>query len=133
MKNRILRYLLPLMCICMMLTSCGHKLKSCSGIVTYIQKDTLKMKVGKDEATFLTVGGKYDNGIVVVEDSAEVTYIGTLSKGRAMLIRLIPKKGRIIDIKKDTTKVLVTSPAPPAQVKKFKKFIKEEKERLHQN
>jgi len=131
--KKLFIYVLPFMCICLLLPSCGRKLKRCSGVVTYIQKDTLKMKVGNDNAVFITIGANYDSGVVTVKDSAEVTYIGSSTNKRAILVRLITKKGHIIDIKKDTSKVLITTPAPPAQVKKFKKFIKEEKERLHQN
>jgi hypothetical protein len=131
MKN-LYKYILPALCICLTLSSCKPKLKRCSGIITYIQKDTIKMKIGDKDAVFLTAGANFERGIVVASDSAEVTYLGSFSNGKAVLIRLIPPKSHIIDVKTDTTKQLITTPASPAKLKKFKEFIKKEKERLHQ-
>jgi len=124
--KKIFKYILPI-CVCIFLSSCGHKIKRCSGVVTYILNDTMKMKVGNKDAIFFIKGVDYDGGVVVVNDSAEITYVGSNLNGRAVLIRLIPPKSHIIDIKKDTTKELMTSPASPERIKKFKKFIKDGK------
>lgn len=128
--KRLLLYISSLLFICSLFTSCKPKIKQCSGVVTFINNDTLKMKIANDSALFVLNKATFDNGAVAINDSAEVSYMGSLSEGHAVLVRLIAPKSHIINIKTDTTKVVKTKPASKKDVENLNKFVKTEKEYL---
>jgi hypothetical protein len=128
--KRLLLYISSLLFICSLFTSCKPKIKQCAGVVTSIKNDTLKMKIANDSALFILDKATFDNGAVAINDSAEVSYMGSLSEGHAVLVRLIAPKSHIINIETDTTKVIKTKPASKKDVENLSKAVKLEKEYL---
>ncbi|MCK9160950.1 MAG: hypothetical protein M0P00_10805, partial [Bacteroidaceae bacterium] len=78
----------------------------------------------KRDFKFDITKAKYDCGAVMEKDSVMIRYIGNIHKdAHAVLIKLIPTS-RIIDIEKDTTAELLTTPASQNEMKRFKDFVK---------
>ena len=98
------------------LTGCKQKLKEVTGIVTSIESnkfgDTIKSITlfdGEDSLLFSTREVQYDNGIALVGDSVDVSYIeGRGDTLRALLVHVKPAPAKVVDIKTDTTKTLLT-------------------------
>ena len=98
------------------LSSCKEKLKEVEGVVTDVDAsemvDTIKsMKVydGQDTLLFGLKDAEYNNGIMLKGDSVQVHYIkGHGDTLRALLVYVKPAPAKVIDLEKDTTKVLMT-------------------------
>ena len=98
------------------LTSCKPKLKKVTGVVANVEMsnlgDTLKsMKLvhDKDTMVFSLKEARYSNGEMMKSDSVDVHYVkGNGDTLRAMLVFVKPKPSKVIDIKADTTKELLT-------------------------
>ncbi len=98
------------------LSSCKEKLKHVDGVVTSVEAsqmmDTIKsMKLydGEDTLLFGLNDAEYNNGIMVKGDSVQVHYIkGHGDTLRALLVYVKPHPTKVIDLKVDTTKVLLT-------------------------
>lgn len=71
---------------------------------------------------------RYDNGAVMKDDSVVIHYTGDLreKKARALLVRLVPRKGTVVKAVYDPSKELITdqNPMSEEQVKKLEKFAK---------
>lgn len=108
--NRILS-IASLVLLLALLHSCREELKSCSGHIKEQTDSTLVIVTGGADVTLDIMSTRYDNGLVMVGDSVNVHYVGDLrSKSvRAMLIRLVPRKGRVIDAVFDPSKELKVS------------------------
>ena len=99
-----------------MLSSCKEKLKETKGVVTNVEAsdlmDTLKtMKLynGEDTLLFALKDAQYTNGVMMKGDSVQVNYIkGHGDTLRALLVYVKPAPAKVIDLKVDTTKVLLT-------------------------
>ena len=67
----------------------------------------------------------FDNGYVMAGDSAEVSYIGELSDDpvKAVLIKLIPKQGHIVNAVYDPNKQLETAPMTEEQQEALDKGV----------
>ncbi len=113
--------------ICFVLTSCKPKLKDCRGLVTQIElnKDTLKsMKIqtSKGELVFNLKDVRFTKGVMMKNDSVIVNYIrGRHDTLRALVVTVLPTSAHYIDVKKDTTKELLTSPLPVDSIVKKNK------------
>ncbi len=113
-------YLFALTAICLAtlgsLSSCKEKLKEVKGVVTDVETsrlvDTIKsMKIydGQDTLLFGLKDAEYNNGLMVKGDSVQVNYIkGHGDTLRALLVYVKPTPSKTIDLKKDTTDVLLT-------------------------
>lgn len=116
MKRKIHIIALVIMAIMGCLTSCKEKLNHVDGVVTEVEAsqlmDTLKsMKLydGEDTLLFGLQDAEYNNGIMVKGDSVQVHYIkGHGDTLRALLVYVKPRASKVIDLKVDTTQVLLT-------------------------
>jgi hypothetical protein len=126
--KKLIRVILPVLCVVLLFASCKPKIKQVNGRVTYFRQDTIKVMVDGDEETYLTDGAQILGGMPMVKDSVEIMRI----KDRVQIMRLIPPKGHIIDIHKDTTKVVMTKPMKKGEKEKLEKFVQLEKKRMHQ-
>lgn len=98
------------------LVSCKEKLKKVSGVVTSVETsyigDTVKsMRLydGEDTLVFALREAQYNNGMMLKGDSVDVHYIkGRGDTLRAMLVFVKPAPAKVIDIKTDTTKEILT-------------------------
>ncbi len=116
MKRRIQIIALTALVITGSLSSCKEKLKHVDGVVADVEAsqrmDTLKsMKLydGEDTLLFGLKDAEYNNGIVVKGDSVQVHYIkGHGDSLRALLVYVKPRPAKSIDLKVDTTQVLLT-------------------------
>lgn len=88
--------------------------------------DTTFVSVIDDHrVTFAIKQATFDNGFVMAGDSAVVHYIGSLSDDpvKAVLIKLIPKKGHVVDAVYDPNKKLETAPMTPEKVKSLEEGV----------
>lgn len=82
---------------------------------------TMVAKIDGHDITFDIKQAKYDNGFVMAGDSVTVFYVGNLRDGKvtAGLIRLIPRKPHIVDVKFDDSKELKTKTMTEEETKTF--------------
>ena len=98
------------------LSSCKEKLKEVEGVVKSIDATqhthefkTMKVYDGQDTLLFSLKDAQYNNGIMLDGDSVKVHYIkGHGDTLRALLVYVKPAPAKVIDLEKDTTKVLMT-------------------------
>lgn len=98
------------------LVGCKPKLKDMKGVVTYIDSDRLgdfiksmKLTNGEDSFVFTMDKVQFDNGIALVGDSVDVSYIeGRGDTLRALLVHVKPTPAKVINLETDTTKTLLT-------------------------
>lgn len=108
----------------MLIASCKPEIKLCTGRIKKLTDSTLVLNIDKRDFKFDITKAKYDSGAVMEKDSVMIRYIGNIHKdAHAVLIKLIPAS-RIIDIEKDTTTELLTTPASQNEMKRFKDFVK---------
>lgn len=109
-------------------TSCQEKLKTTSGVVKTIKDSVMVAHIDKYDITFETSKARFDNGALMEGDSVVIHYIGDLreKKARALLLRLVPKKGTVVEAVYDPSKELIVGEKPLSeeQVKKLEKFSK---------
>ena len=69
--------------------------------------------------TFDIKKATFDNGFVMAGDSCEIHYIGALSDDpvKVVLIKLIPKKGHVVNAVYNPNKKLETAPMSPEEQK----------------
>lgn len=69
--------------------------------------------------TFDIKKATFDNGFVMAGDSVEIHYIGALSDDpvKVALIKLIPKKGHVVNAVYNPNKKLETAPMSPEEQK----------------
>ncbi len=98
------------------LSSCKEKLKKVEGVVKSVDATkhshdlkTMKIYDGQDTLLFSLKDAQYSNGLMLNGDSVQVHYIkGHGDTLRALLVYVKPAPAKVIDLKKDTTKVLLT-------------------------
>lgn len=92
--------------------ACGDKIKSTNVSIQKMTDTTMVSIIDEHRITFDIKKAKFDNGIVMEGDSALVRYIGNLSDEpvKAVLIKLIPKKGHFVNAVYDPNKKLETAP-----------------------
>lgn len=88
-------------------------------------------KIGDYDIAFDIKKAEYSNGAVMLGDSVTVHYIGDLKekKGRAVLIYLMPKPGRVVEAVYDPSKKLEVSERPltEEEIKATKQFVEDAK------
>ena len=112
------------------LTSCEEKIKTTRGVVKRLTEKELIATIDKYEIKFDITKAKEDNGALMAGDSVVIHYIGDLreKQARALLMRLIPKQGTIVEAVYDPSKELIvkkdTSKASKERIEKFLKAAK---------
>ncbi len=86
---------------------------------------TFVSNIDDHKITFDIKKATFDNGAVMEGDSAEVRYVGNLSDEHvlAVIVKLIPKKGHIVNAVYDPNKKLETAPMSADEQKKFNEGI----------
>ena len=117
------------MVVTLILTSCSsEKIQKTSGKVKDIKDSTMLVAIDKYDINFDISKARFDNGAVMKDDSIVLHYIGNLrdKKAKALLIRLVPKQGTVVEAVYDPSKELITNqnPMPEEQVKKLEKFAR---------
>lgn len=106
------KYLSIIVCATLLfLASCNsEELKTTSVKVNGMTDTTMVAKIDGHDITFDIKQAKFDNGFVMTGDSVTVFYVGNLRDGKvkAGLIRLVPRKPHIVDVKFDDSKELKT-------------------------
>lgn len=100
------------------LLSCKPKLKDVNGVVTDVDitgnhtgdtVHTMCLFNGEDTLLFKMDDAQYSNGLMLKGDSVDVSYIqGKGDTLRALLVHVKPTPAKVINIKTDTTKTLLT-------------------------
>lgn len=108
-------------------TSCQEKIKTTMACIKNVNDSTMVVDVDKHIIVFETKQAKFDNGAVMAGDSVVVRYIGELKKkkAKALLVRLMPKKGTEVDAVYDPSKELKVSEEPMSEGEKeaIKKYV----------
>lgn len=109
--------------------SCSSdKIQKTTGTVKSIKDSTMLVAIDKYDIRFDVSKTRYDNGAVMKDDSVVIHYIGDLrdKEAKAVLIRLVPKQGTVVEAVYDPSKELITTPdpMPEEQAKKLEKFAK---------
>ena len=117
------------MVVTLILTSCSsEKIQKTSGKVKDIKDSTMLVAIDKYDINFDISKARFDNGAVMKDDSIVLHYIGNLrdKKAKALLVRLVPKQGTVVEAVYDPSKELITNqnPMPEEQVKKLEKFAR---------
>ena len=117
------------MVVTLILTSCSsEKIQKTSGKVKDIKDSTMLVAIDKYDIRFDISKARFDNGAVMKDDSIVLHYIGNLrdKKAKALLVRLVPKQGTVVEAVYDPSKELITdqNPMPEEQVKKLEKFAR---------
>ena len=127
--KKILSFL-TVLAIVVGLTSCEEKIKTTRGVVKRLTEKELIATIDKYEIKFDITKAKEDNGALMAGDSVVIHYIGDLreKQARALLMRLIPKQGTIVEAVYDPSKELIvkkdTSKARKERIEKFLKAAK---------
>lgn len=117
--------IISVLCIVIMATSCKPKLKQVNGHITYFKQDTMRVVVEGEEKMFLTENAQFPAGAVMDNDSVEIIYVEDMAK----IVRLIPRRSRIIDTHIDKSKPLLTAPASKDNAIRSKQFVEMMKEK----
>ena len=86
---------------------------------------TLVTIIDDHQVTFDYKQATFDNGFVMAGDSAVINYIGSLSDDpvKAVLIKLISKKGHVMNAVYDPNKKLETAPMTKEEEKDLEEAI----------
>lgn len=93
-----------------------------------MKDSTMMVAIGKYDIRFDVSKARYDNGAVIKDDSVVIHYIGDLrdKEAKALLVRLVPRQGTVVEAVYDPSKELITdpNPMPEEQAKKLEKFAR---------
>lgn len=107
---------IALISIIFSLSSCKEKIKDVEGVVTNVdfnsEGDSIRsMKVfnGEDTLIFTVKDAQYANGVMLANDNVKVHYLsGNGDTLRAVLVSVKPRPSKVIELKPDSTKPLLT-------------------------
>ena len=112
----------------MSVTSCQEKIKTTKGQVKRTSDTTAVVTIDKYDIVFDTKQARFDNGAIMQEDSVMIHYIGDLrdKRAKALIVRLMPKKGTVVEAVYDPSKELIVSDEPMSeeQIKRLEKYAK---------
>lgn len=105
---------MALVAVVLAMTSCKDKIQTTKGLVKRMSDTTIVATIDKYNIVFDTKKAKCDNGAVMPGDSVTIHYVGDLrdKRAKALLIRLMPKKGTVVEAVYDPSKELVVSEEP---------------------
>ncbi|MGM9697316.1 MAG: hypothetical protein ACI3Y0_01550 [Prevotella sp.] len=111
-------------------SSCEEKIQTTTGKVKKLNDSTMVATIDKYDITFDMKQVRFDNGVVIPGDSAVIHYIGDLrdKQAKALLIKLIPPKPRIVEAVYNPDAELKTRPMSKEEQKEFEEGIKYAKE-----
>ena len=111
--------------------ACSDEIKSTKVSIQSMTDTTFVSVIDDHRVTFDIKQATFDNGCVMAGDSAVVHYIGSLSDDpvKAVLIKLIPKKGHVVDAVYDPNKKLETAPMTKEEVKELEEGVEFAKKR----
>ena len=111
-------------------SSCQEKLQTTTAKIKKMGDSTMVATIDKYDITFDMRHVRYDNGVIIPGDSAVIHYIGDLrdKQARALLIKLIPPKPRIVEAVYNPDAKLETRPMSKEEQKQFEEGIKYAKE-----
>ena len=89
---------------------------------------TAVVMIDKYDIVFDTKQARFDNGAIMQEDSVTIHYIGDLrdKRAKALIVRLMPKKGTVVEAVYDPSKELIVSDEPMSeeQIERLEKYAK---------
>ena len=95
------------------LAACGGKaeLKEAQAVVKSMTDSTMVATIDGEDATLVTKDVRLVNGAYMPGDSVRLTYVGSLSSGkaRAVIVTLIPKPSEVIEGGVDDSRELKTA------------------------
>ena len=104
---------LALCSILAVLAACSGKpeLKEAKAVVKGMTDSTVVATIDGEEATLVTKDVRLVNGAYMPGDSIRLTYVGSLSSGkaRAVIVTLIPKPSEVIEVGMDESRELKTA------------------------
>lgn len=94
------------------LAACSDKPKSCTGVIKSMTDTTLVANTEGRDATFNITKARMTNGAIMPGDSVQMYYIGDPDDkdAKALVIRLIPHPGTVVNAVYDPKKELLTKP-----------------------
>ncbi|MGN0282258.1 MAG: hypothetical protein ACI4B3_08165 [Prevotella sp.] len=115
------------------ISSCEEKIQTTNAKVKSISDSTFVATIDKYDITFDTKDARYHNGAIMAGDSVTIHYTGDLrdKKAKALLVKLIPKQGKFIEIKYDPTKELKSKPMTSEEQKRLEEGIEFAKRHGH--
>lgn len=133
--TKMKKFLSFIICLVAVLSffACGDKIKTTKVSIQKMTDTTLVSIIDDHKITFDIKKAEFDNGAVMEGDSAVVRYVGNLSDEHvtAVIVKLIPKKGRIVNAVYDPNKKLETAPMTKEEVKDLEKGIEYAKKHQH--
>lgn len=89
----------------------------CSGKVKNLNDTVMVTAIGDYAIKFNIKKAEYTNGMIMIGDSVSVHYTGDLrdKKALALIVKLIPQKGVVVDATYDPDKELKTSERPMSE------------------
>ena len=124
-----MKKLLSIITICLIailsFNACSEEIKSTNVSIKQMTDSTLLTIIDDHQVTFDYKQATFDNGFVMAGDSAVINYIGSLSDDpvKAVLIKLIPKKGHVMNAVYDPNKKLETAPMTDKEVKELEEGV----------
>lgn len=117
----------------MLVSSCQEKIQTTKAMVKKTTDTTLVATIDKYDIVFDIKQARCDNGAVMAGDSVTIHYIGDLrdKKAKALLLKLMPQKGTVVEAKYDPSKELLTKPMTPEEQKEFEEGIEFAKKNGH--
>ena len=124
------KFLLFLSAVILTFSSCEEKLQTTTGKIKKMSDSIMVATIDKYDITFDMKQVRFDNGVVIPGDSAVIHYIGDLrdKQAKALLIKLIPPKPRIVEAVYNPDAELKTRPMSKEEQKEFEEGIKYAKE-----
>ena len=126
-SNKMKQLLSFIICLVAVLSfcACGDKIKSTKVSIQKMTDTTFVSNIDGHKITFDIKKAQFDNGAVMEGDSATVRYVGNLSDEHvvAVIVKLIPKKGHIVNAVYDPNKKLETAPMTKEEQKSFDEGI----------
>ena len=133
--TKMKKFLSIIICLVAVLSffACGDKIKTTKVSIQKMTDTTFVSIIDDHKITFDIKKAEFDNGAVMEGDSAVVRYVGNLSDEHvtAVIVKLIPKKGRIVKAVYDPNKKLETAPMTKEEVKDLEKGIEYAKKHQH--
>ena len=109
-----IKYITAVVVTVLALTSCRDKIQTTKGKIKRMSDTTVVAQIDRYDIVFDVKKAKFDNGAVMPGDSVTVHYVGDLrdKRAKALLIKLMPKRGTVVEAIYDPSKELVVSEEP---------------------
>jgi len=109
----------------MLFYACREEMKVTSVKLNGVTDTTVVANIDGHEIAFDIRKATFDNGMVMAGDSVTVHYIGDMGQGtaKALLIKLIPRKGNVVNAIYDPSKELKTDSLSESESKAMHEAI----------